>query len=118
MEQTGAVTVKFYKESEGTVFKRHNSFGPHGSLTSENMVSSVRAELYNEKGEKVLACQAPWKEGENFAQNLKSLNISAEGQNPKQQMGAEILKKAQGKLGAYIEKENQRSTKKDMSYSR
>lgn len=57
-------------------------------------------------------------EGENFAQNLKSLNISAEGQNPKQQTGAEILKKAQGKLGAYIEKENQRSTKKDMSYSR
>ncbi len=114
----GAVTAKFYKESEGTVFKRHNSFGPHGSLTSENMVSSVHAELYNEKGEKVLACQAPWKEGENFAQNLKSLNISAEGQNPKQQMGAEILKKAQGKLGAYIEKENQRSTKKDMSYSR
>lgn len=56
----GAVTVKFYKESEGTVFKRRNLFGPQDSLTSENMVSSVHAELYNEKGEKVVACRVPW----------------------------------------------------------
>ena len=114
----GSVTAKFYKESEGTVFKRRNSFGPHGTASTENMVSFVHAELYNEKGEKVLACQAPWKEGDSFAQNLKNLNISAEGQSPKEQMGAEILKKAQDKLGAHIEKENQRSSKKNMGYSR
>ena len=113
------VTAKFYKETKKKLSQaRRHGFGNGGTAVYEKGSSCVCAELYNSEGEKVLACQAPWKEGENFAQNLKSLNISAEGQSPKELMGAEILKKAQGKLGVYNEKENQRSTKKDMSYSR